>query len=118
MKCYVSGQNEPVKLYSFGEQVVLPLTQEVFAKFILRAGEDEEHRSIMADIKVMAEDLEAQEREIRAAINDWSDGFKVEGDLAQMQVDYRKNDLALLQRLHDKAISGLRILNDIKREYE
>ena len=118
MKCYVSGRTGAVQLYEFGGNVSLPLDQEVFAKFVLRAGEDKQHQAIMNDLRELDADLRAKQEDARRAVTDYSEGFKVDGDVAQLQLVFREADYAMMGRLLDKTRSGLRILEEIRKEYE
>lgn len=116
MKCFVSGETEGVQKFSFGTMVTLPLTQEVFAKFILRAKEDEQHIEIMNKIRPLCDELEELEVSVNAALSDASRGANA-SDLDTLQLAFRRKDVDLLNLLYDKAESGLRILNEIRREY-
>ena len=113
VKCYVTDKAVGLNLYYFGSEnhVRLALCQEAFAHFILRAGNDPMHKEIMRDIE-----------EAIDAVADVDDRW----DLTEKNTDSRidisieramKMD-TLTKLLTQKCESGVRILRQLKKEYE
>lgn len=116
VRCYVTGKKKnesALNSYYFGSEahVVLTLSQEVFAHFIIRAGKDTMHQQIM--------------KELREA-NDNIDDFLNKNPLPPLDDDeyidasIEKSILVdkMANLLTQKAESGVRILRQMKKDYE
>lgn len=118
MKCFVSGVRvHPTSpLYVFGESVVLPLSQQVFAKFILAAESNPEHKEIMSKIAAKIDQINAQKEKLRVSSLKLKADIDVP-DFANQQLSITKLENELNSLMMDKAISGVAILEEIHKEY-
>jgi hypothetical protein len=107
-KCYVTGKDYPQQ-YFFGTEnhVVLDLSQEVFAHFIIRAGKDTVHMEIMRDLKASYDKIEA---------------FKKEHPTKPQEREAYIDAAIALNKVYNlltqKCESGIRILRQMKRDFE
>lgn len=122
MICYVTG--EPVSTrdtYYFGSEahVILRLTQPSFAHFVIRAGKDVMHKQIMADIKQVCDDTDAfKAKELQSASlkPDNTDTYidaAIDRAIRADKLDGRLGNL-----LTQKCESGIRILRQMKKEFD
>lgn len=111
-KCYVTGKDYPSQ-YFFGteQHVVLDLSQEVFAHFILRAGKDTVHMEIMRDLKTNFDAIEAFKKEHPTKPQE-KEAYIDAAIALNMLVD-KENNL-----LTQKCESGIRIVRQMKRDFE
>lgn len=122
--CYITGTPTSHETF-YGERVFLPVSQEAFAHFVIRAGKDAEHVSIMARIKDFAERRKNFEDEYLAGQNGLINGQ--DHILSLEDVDQESYiDIAIKQArfntelsglLTEKAESGIRILKVMKTDY-
>ncbi len=120
--CYVTGASqEYIQPYSFGDSIILPLTQEAFAHFVIRAKKCPIHETIMQKLKKNYDDgqvIVAKYKpkkgsfsvlDTKPTLND--DSF-IDTQLAATKVD--AEHIALLS---EKAHSGIRILRAMRDQY-
>jgi len=117
MICFVSGKTEAVDFYTFGDKVTIPLSQYVFARFILRAMADDFHIETMKDLKDLFPIYNEAAQVVRNDAISLEDGCLNPGVGAhQLRVCDLENEWHDL--LLKKARSGLRILEEIRNEIE
>jgi len=112
-KCYVTGEKAKADPYYFGTEtrLVLWLSEETFAHFIIRAGKDTMHKQIRGDIKNICMELAAIAAKLAGfGVNteEYID-TSIEGAI---KVDKFENLLT------QKTESGVRILRKIKEDYK
>jgi hypothetical protein len=109
--CYVTG-DKLTSSYYFGSEghIVLALSQPTFAHFILRAGKDKMHQTIMGELKEACEKLDA--------FLD-ANPLKPEDDDAYIDAAIEKSILSdkVHNLLTQKAESGARILREMKKDF-
>jgi hypothetical protein len=111
-KCYITGQDHTQEYY-FGTpgHVLLSLTQDAFAHFVIRAGKDTMHRQIMADIKALYEKIDAFSAEHQLPPEE--DDRYVD---AAIHLNILADEKAKL--LTQKCESGVRILRQIRADFQ
>jgi len=113
-QCYITGRpKNETECYYFGSEtrVLLRLTQEAFAHFIIRAGRDTMHKQIMDDIKTNAEGIKAFSQEFPEAPTDVDTYIDAAIKLAILTDEREK-------LLTQKCESGVRILRQMRKDYQ
>lgn len=113
-QCYVTGRpKNETECYYFGSEsrVLLRLTQEAFAHFIIRAGKDTMHKQIMSDIQENANTIKAFTQEFPECPTD-----------ADIYIDAAIKSAILSDEreklLTQKCESGVRILRQMRKDYQ
>lgn len=111
-KCYVTGKEYPSQFF-FGTEshVVLHLAQDAFAHFVIRAGKDTVHMEIMRDLKTNFDKIEAFKKEYPTKPQETESYID-----AAISLNMLMDKQAAL--LTQKCESGVRILRQMKREFE
>jgi DNA-binding transcriptional regulator YbjK len=110
--CYVTGKDLTTTYY-FGsaDHVILNLTQDAFAHFVIRAGKDTMHSQIMADVKAAVEAAQKKALVGKSALPN-SDEY------IDARIEYAMCIDKLGNLLTQKCESGVRILRAMKADYK
>jgi len=123
-KCYVTRDHR-TRPYTFGGRLILGLTEETFAHFILRSKKDETHQGIMARENALhplitEAVLEVEKLNLRTLALGKDHGFPPTtlDDIVEIQSRLIKLDNDYATLMVEKGQSGLRILQQMKKDFQ
>ncbi len=143
-RCYVTDDPK-TQPYSFGGRLIIGLTEETFAHFIIRSKDDPTHRSIIErenelhkqindaltqgkalNLQTLVDDLKSTSSAYKAlqeALQKSLGKMEVKGpttidDIIEIQCRLIKLDNDYATLMVEKGQSGLRILQAMKKEYQ
>lgn len=115
-RCYVTGSTRAVRQYEFGKTVVVPLSEQAFAHFVILATKDEAHQEIHNRLLNLCLDADDIVTESKIAFPNGVPDDKYD-DFIAMQLSASKKDADILQASIEKANSGLRILRELRKKF-
>ncbi len=143
LTCYATGKTEGLQFYCFGsrDHVRLALSQDAFAHFIIRAGKDDVHQEIMRDLREINDKLnDFSARAANSMISMFdnataskltklhsegttTESLDIDGEFTyDAYIEASMERAILLDKMQNlltqKAESSVRILRQIKKDYE
>jgi len=109
--CYITGAKE-IQSYNLSPIFKAYLTQEAYAYYILRAKKDATHQGIELQGQKIAEDIRQFKEENIIAPYDNQEGY-ISAQVAAIKLDRDRENY-----YYDASMSSLRILDEMKKDYQ
>jgi len=115
--CYVTNQ-EGTESCIFGDRVMLPLSEEAHAFFVIRASRDPEFQEIQAKLESNNTGYEALKAKANALSKDHATVEDRIEKFSDYTVESLQYDAELFRLCYQKAGASLRILRKMREEYQ